>query len=87
MGDLHNALVAAVNAWRDATWTLGATAFRICEADLERLEEHRPAYQIPAEAGGTRWVCASRCREVPCAEVRRIARVYGVEIPEEDRNG
>ena len=59
-----------------------AIAIRACEADLKRLGEHRPM------AGDPRWCMACTRNSgvetaTPCAEIRRIARVYGAEVDTE----
>jgi hypothetical protein len=59
-----------------------ATVIRACEADLERLAEHRPM------VGDPRW-CVACTRDsgiqtaAPCAETCRVARVHGFDLKAE----
>jgi hypothetical protein len=49
-----------------------------CEADLERLSEHNPGANVIA----LHWSACSCSSGKVCPELRRLVRVYAIEIPD-----
>ena len=71
--EMYRVLAALDAVIETVEWTI-----RVCEADLERLDEHEPQHDGDAIE---QWQCEV-CGETPCDELHRIARVYGVEDPD-----
>jgi hypothetical protein len=59
--------------WRWYVWRTDPEVGELGQL-LHKADEGEPAYEIPG-----RWVCKSRCRPVPCAELLDMADAYAVD--------